>query len=68
MPKFLEDKLKREYGDNPHAIFGTMNKIGAMRGNKITPKGERMEQKHALRARRGAASPQSQMRMRGRRG
>ena len=46
MPKFLEDKLKKEYGNNPHAIFGTMNKIGAMHGNKITEKGISMERKH----------------------
>ena len=47
MPKFLEDKLRAEYGNNPHAIYGTMNKIGAMRGNKETAKGKRMEKKHA---------------------
>jgi hypothetical protein len=47
MPKFLEDKLKKEYGDNPHAIYGTMNKIGAMHGNKETAKGREMEAKHA---------------------
>jgi hypothetical protein len=47
MPKFLEDKLRAEYGNNPHAIYGTMNKIGAMRGNKETAKGRRMEKKHA---------------------
>lgn len=46
MPKFLEDKLKEEYGDNPHAIYGTMNKIGAMHGNKETAKGRAMERKH----------------------
>jgi len=46
VPKFLEDRLKAEYGNNPHAIYGTMNKIGAMRGNKITRKGQQMEQKH----------------------
>ena len=46
MPKFLEDKLKKEYGDNPGAIYGTMNKIGAMRGNKETAKGREMEAKH----------------------
>ena len=39
MPAFLEAKLKREYPNNPHAVYGTMNKIGAMRGNKITRKG-----------------------------
>lgn len=47
MPDFLEKKLKAEYGNNSHAIYGTMNKIGAMRGNKITAKGKRMERKHA---------------------
>jgi len=46
MPKFLEDKLRAEYGNNPHAIYGTMNKIGAMRGNKETAKGKAMERKH----------------------
>jgi hypothetical protein len=46
MPAFLEKKLKAEYGNNPHAIYGTMNSIGAMHGNKITPKGKAMEQKH----------------------
>jgi len=46
MPKFLEDKLKAEYGNNPHAIYGTMNKTGAMRGNKETAKGKRMQAKH----------------------
>lgn len=48
MPKFLEAKLKKEYGDDKHAIYGTMNKIGAMKGNKETKKGEVMERKHTL--------------------
>jgi len=47
MPKFLEDKLKKEYPNNPHAVFGTMNRIGAMRGNKETAKGASMERMHA---------------------
>jgi hypothetical protein len=46
MPKFLEDKLRAEYGNNPKAIYGTMNKIGAMHGNKETAKGREMERKH----------------------
>lgn len=46
MPKFLEDKLKSEYGDNNSAAYGTLNKIGAMRGNKETPKGRAMQAKH----------------------
>lgn len=53
MPKFLEDKLRAEYGNNPHAIYGTMNKIGAMRGNKETAKGRAMERKHARDVKRG---------------
>lgn len=46
MPKFLEQKLKAEYGDNKHAIYGTMNRIGAMLGNRQTKKGESMQKKH----------------------
>lgn len=46
MPKFLEAKLRAEYGNNPHAIYGTMNKLGAMRGNKETAKGRAMQRKH----------------------
>jgi hypothetical protein len=46
MPKFLEAKLKKEYPNNPHAVFGTMNAIGAMHGNKETAKGAAMEKKH----------------------
>ncbi len=46
MPEFLEQKLKKEYGNNPHAIYGTMNKIGAMHGNKETKKGMAMEKNH----------------------
>ena len=63
MPKFLEDKLRREYGDNPHAIFGTMNKIGAMHGNKITAKGRAMERKHArdMKQRRADSAPLSSL-------
>lgn len=47
MPDFLEKKLRAEYGDNDRAVYGTMNKIGAMHGNKITAKGREMEAKHA---------------------
>lgn len=46
MPKFLENKLKKEYGDDPHAVYGTLNKIGAMHGSKETAKGREMEAKH----------------------
>lgn len=56
MPKFLEDKLKREYPGNPGAVWGTMNKIGAVKGNKITAKGKRMEKKHAADVKMGRIS------------
>jgi len=46
MPEFLEKKLKAEYPNNPNAVYGTMNKLGAMQGNKITEKGREMEKKH----------------------
>lgn len=46
MPHFLHEKLKREYGNNKHAIYGTMNKLGFMHGNKETAKGRAAEAKH----------------------
>lgn len=46
MPKFLENKLKTEYPNNPDAVFGTLNNIGAMKGNQETPKGVSMQAKH----------------------
>ena len=46
MPKFLEQKLKAEYPGNPGAVYGTLNALGAMRGNKETPKGAAMQAKH----------------------
>lgn len=53
MPKFLEDRLKaqvRKKGFSARRaaqyVYGTMNKIGAMRGNKETKKGARMQAKH----------------------
>lgn len=46
MPEFLEAKLKKEYPNNPGAVYGTMNAIGAMHGNKETAKGRAMQRKH----------------------
>ncbi len=43
MPKLLEEKLEKEYPNNPHAVYGTMNKVGAMRGSKETKKGKAIE-------------------------
>lgn len=56
MPKFtpsgkptalgdVEGKLKKEYGSNKGAIYGTLNKIGLMHGNKATTKGKKAAKK-----------------------
>lgn len=54
MPDFLEERLRAEAAKKGltgrHAdeyVYGGMNNMGAMRGNKITPKGQEMERKHA---------------------
>ena len=46
MPRFLETKLKREYGEKSAIPYKVMNSIGAMHGNKETAKGREMEEKH----------------------
>lgn len=46
MPKFLENKLKSEYGANSKIPYKIMNSIGAMKGNKETAKGRAMAVKH----------------------
>ena len=46
MPKFLEEKLKKEYGANSSIPYKVMNSIGAMKGNRETAKGKAMERKH----------------------
>lgn len=47
MPKFLESKLKSEYGADSKVPYKIMNKIGAMKGNRETAKGREMERKHS---------------------
>lgn len=47
MPKFLERKLKSEYGAKSDVPYKVMNSIGAMKGNKETEKGRNMEKRHA---------------------
>lgn len=37
----VEGKLKSRYPGNPSAVYGTLNNIGLMRGNKTTAKGMR---------------------------
>jgi hypothetical protein len=46
MPKFLEEKLKKEYPNEPSAPFKVMNKLGLMHGSKETAKGRKVEAKH----------------------
>lgn len=41
----VERKLKKEYPNKPGAVYGTLNKIGLMRGNKATAKGSRPAKK-----------------------
>lgn len=48
MPKFLEKRLKKEYGKNSDIPYKIMNKLGAMKGSKETAKGKAMEKKHKL--------------------
>jgi hypothetical protein len=53
MPQFLEAKLKSEARGKGFSgrradkyVYGAMNNMGAMRGNKVTKKGRRMQAKH----------------------
>ena len=48
MPEFLERKLKKQYGKNSNIPYKIMNKMGVMRGSKITTKGKAMKRKHQL--------------------
>ena len=53
MPAFLEARLKSAAADKGFTgkradryVYGAMNNMGAMRGNKETSKGKRMQAKH----------------------
>jgi hypothetical protein len=55
MPEFLERRLEKQAvkkgysGDRKDAyVYGTMNKLGYMHGNKETAKGKAAEKKHEL--------------------
>lgn len=55
MPMFLEKQLRAEAakkglkGDKADAyVYGAMNNLGAMHGNKETAKGRRMQAAHDL--------------------
>lgn len=54
-PKFLENKLKKEYGAKSKTPYKIMNSIGAMKGNKKTPKGKAMEKMHKTKVRSAAS-------------
>lgn len=65
MPQFLEKILEREAtkkGKTGRAadryVYGALNNMKAMHGNKITPKGEAMERKHERDMRAGRAQGQ----------
>lgn len=45
----VEAKLKKRYGSNKKAIYGTLNKIGLMRGSKTTKKGARAAKRKSKR-------------------
>lgn len=45
MPKELEKNLKKQYGAKSKIPYKIMNKMGVMRGSKITAKGRAMERK-----------------------
>lgn len=45
MPKALEAKLKKEYGEKSDIPYKIMNKMGVMKGNKITSKGRALDKK-----------------------
>jgi hypothetical protein len=59
VPKFLEKKLKAEYGQNSKIPYMVMNKLGAMHGNKETAKGREMEKKHNAKMKRGKRDVES---------
>ena len=46
MPKFLEEKLKKEYGAKSDIPYKIMNKLGCMKGINETSKGRSVEKKH----------------------
>ncbi len=46
MPKFLERKLKKQYGSKSKIPYKIMNAKGFMKGSKETAKGKKAEKKH----------------------
>lgn len=65
VPKFLEDRLRAEAAKQglkgkqaDRYVYGAMNNLGAMKGNQETPKGARMDAKHAKDMKAGTAEQQ----------
>lgn len=63
MPQFLEERLKREASRKGMSgrqasryVYGAMNNMGAMHGNKETRKGRHMTAKHRRDKRRSRRS------------
>jgi len=63
MPAFLEAKLRQSAEKKGFSgkredryVYGAMNNAGAMRGNKETAKGKRMERKHQAKMQGGSHS------------
>ncbi len=54
MPKFLETRLKKEYGAKSAVPYKIMNSMGAMKGNKETAKGKTMDNKHRAKLNKAA--------------
>ena len=46
MPRFLESRLKKRYGNDSSIPYRIMNSLGYMRGNKETAKGREADRKH----------------------
>lgn len=67
MPKFLEDKLEasasaagKKGKAKDRYVYGAMNTMGAMHGNKETAKGAAMEAKHEAKKNPEAARKKKQ--------
>ena len=48
MPAALESKLKKEYGADSSIPYKIMNKLGFMKGSKVTAKGKAADKKHSM--------------------
>lgn len=51
MPQFLENILRKEYGEKSNIPYKIMNVKGYMKGSKTTAKGKALEKKHIAKKR-----------------